>query len=93
MKYYKVQKEKNYWDVNGKYLGCAIENELITEREMKKCGYPFTSNFMPVEIKKTTITKPNGDILVTNTTRVTGKGQVYFVNKFLFINQKNDKEI
>ena len=40
------------------------------------------------EIKKTTITKPNGDILVTNTTRVTGKGQVYFVNKFLYNKMK-----
>lgn len=53
MKYYKVQKEKNYWDKNGKYLGCAVENELMTEREMKKWGFPFTDNFIPVEIKKT----------------------------------------
>lgn len=35
------------------------------------------------EIKKTSITKPSGDILVTTTTKVTGKGQIYFVNKFL----------
>lgn len=35
------------------------------------------------EVKKTTITKPNGIILITATTKVTGKGQVYFVNKFL----------
>lgn len=35
------------------------------------------------EIKKTSITKPSGDILVTITTKVTGKGQIYFVNKFL----------
>ena len=41
------------------------------------------------EIKKTTIQKPNGDTLITNTTKVTGKGQVYFVNKFLHNNQKN----
>ena len=41
------------------------------------------------EIKKTVITKPSGDSLVTTTTKVTGKGQIYFVNKFLFeaINQ------
>ena len=36
------------------------------------------------EIKKTVITKPNGDSLVTTTTKVTGKGQIYFVNKFLY---------
>lgn len=35
------------------------------------------------EIKKTTITKPNNTLLVTVTTKVTGKGQIYFVNKFI----------
>lgn len=35
------------------------------------------------EIKKNTITNPNGSIRTTSTTKVTGKGQVYFVNKFL----------
>lgn len=35
------------------------------------------------EIKKTTITKPDGDIIVTTTSKVTGKGQIYFVNKFI----------
>ncbi|MDR1221437.1 MAG: phage antirepressor KilAC domain-containing protein [Tannerella sp.] len=35
------------------------------------------------EIKKTSITKPDGTVLVTRTTKVTGKGQIYFVNKFL----------
>lgn len=36
------------------------------------------------EIKKTVITKPSGDSLVTTTTKVTGKGQIYFVNRFLY---------
>ncbi len=35
------------------------------------------------EIKQTTINKPDGTILVSTTTKVSGKGQVYFVNKFL----------
>lgn len=35
------------------------------------------------EIKQTTINKPDGTILVTTTPKITGKGQVYFVNKFL----------
>ena len=35
------------------------------------------------EIKKTTINKPDGTTLVSTTTKVTGKGQIYFVNKFL----------
>lgn len=35
------------------------------------------------EMKKTTITKPDGSVLVSTTTKVTGKGQIYFVDKFL----------
>lgn len=35
------------------------------------------------EVKKTTITKPDGTVLVTSTTKCTGTGQIYFVNKFL----------
>lgn len=35
------------------------------------------------EIKKITITKPDGTTLVNSTTKVTGRGQIYFVNKFL----------
>lgn len=35
------------------------------------------------EIKKTLITKPNGTTLVSTTPMVTGRGQVYFVNKML----------
>ena len=35
------------------------------------------------EVKKTSINKPDGTVLVTTTTKVTGKGQIYFVEKFL----------
>lgn len=35
------------------------------------------------EIKKRTITKSNGDLITVSTPLVTGKGQVYLVNKFL----------
>ncbi len=37
------------------------------------------------EIKKTVITKPDGTSLVTTTPKVTGKGQIFFVNRFLYI--------
>ena len=40
------------------------------------------------EIKKTIINKPDGTILVTTTTKVTGKGQIYFINKFLRAKQQ-----
>lgn len=37
------------------------------------------------EIKQTTVNKPDGAVLVTITTKVTAKGQIYFVDKFLNI--------
>ena len=36
-----------------------------------------------MEVKERTINNPDGSIRVTITTKVTGKGQQYFVNKFL----------
>lgn len=35
------------------------------------------------EVKERTITNPDGSTRITLTTKVTGKGQVYFINKFL----------
>ena len=35
------------------------------------------------EIKESTISNPDGSIRITKTPKVTGKGQIYFVNKFL----------
>ena len=40
------------------------------------------------EIKKTTINRPDSDPLIQTTTKVTGKGQIYFVNKFLYNKNK-----
>lgn len=33
-------------------------------------------------VKETSITNPDGSIRITKTTKVTGKGQIYFINKF-----------
>lgn len=35
------------------------------------------------EVKESTVDNPDGSVRVTRTTKVTGKGQQYFVNKFL----------
>lgn len=35
------------------------------------------------EIKERTLNNPDGSVRITRTTKLTGKGQVYFVNKFL----------
>lgn len=36
-----------------------------------------------MEIKETTINNPNGNVKINKTTKITGKGQTYFINKFL----------
>lgn len=35
------------------------------------------------EIKESTRTAPDGHVIIQRTTKVTGKGQIYFINKFL----------
>ena len=35
------------------------------------------------EVKESTISNPDGSVRITKTPKVTGKGQQYFVNKFL----------
>ena len=66
---------------------------------MRKSGYLIKSGSsynMPVqryveqglfEVKESNIQNPDGSVRITRTTKVTGKGQIYFVNKFL--NGKN----
>jgi prophage antirepressor-like protein len=46
-----------------------------------------------IEVKKSTYTTPDGNTFVTNTPKITGKGQIYFVNRVLYdlINDKMEK--
>ena len=39
------------------------------------------------KIKESTITHSNGSVSISKTTKVTGKGQQYFINKFIKINE------
>ena len=41
------------------------------------------------EIKESNVQNPDGSVRITRTTKVTGKGQVYFVNKFLDKREEN----
>ncbi len=60
---------------NGYLIRQKGENyNLPTQRSMEQGLF---------EIKKRTINNPDGSIRTTRTPKVTGKGQVYFVNKFL----------
>lgn len=76
-----------------KQNGTDIGQRRLFER-LKVDGYLMTrgtSRNMPtqksmelglMEIKERTINNPDGTVLVTKTTKITGKGQVYFVNKY-----------
>lgn len=35
------------------------------------------------EVKESNVQNPDGSIRITRTTKITGRGQLYFVNKFL----------
>lgn len=72
---------------NGINIG---QNRLF--RWLRENGYLMNNSNMPkqryveqglFEIKESSINNPDGSIRVTRTTKVTGKGQVYFINKFL----------
>lgn len=60
------------------------ENDFLiksgTSRNMPKQRYVEHGLF---EVKESNIQNPDGSVRTTRTTKVTGKGQVYFVNKFL----------
>ena len=51
-----------------------------TSKNMPKQRYVEQGLF---EVKESNIQNPDGSVRITKTTKVTGKGQVYFVNKFL----------
>lgn len=70
------------WLRDNKYLGSHGERYNIPNQEYIERGY--------FELKKGTRSGDNGVMHTTITPKVTGKGQVYFVNKFLSMkeNQK-----
>lgn len=97
--------ESSYIDANGAKRPMFVMNRdgfsllamgLTGAKAMQfKVGFIEQFNAMETglfEIKKTTIQKPDGCTIVSNTTKVTGKGQIYFVNKFLHNNQKGIKQ-
>lgn len=57
------------------YLGNKGEQYNLPTQKSMELGV--------MEIKKSTITQPDGSIRVTSTPKITGKGQLYFINKLL----------
>lgn len=63
------------WMRENRYLGKHGENwNVPTQYAMDRKLF---------EIKERTINNPDGSVRITRTTKVTGKGQIHFINKFL----------
>lgn len=58
-------------------------NYLIKSGERKNMPTQMAMDLGLFEVKERTVNNPDGSIRITKTTKVTGKGQIYFVNKFL----------
>ena len=67
------------------------ENGFLIKRKGTDYNMPTqrSAEMKLFEVKETTINNPDGSIRISRTPKVTGKGQQYFINKFL----KNDDSI
>ena len=83
--------KQNGIDIGGTRLFAWLrENGYLIRRKGTDYNMP-TQQSMELElfrIKETTISRSNGRTSISKTPKVTGKGQVYFINKFLTKNQK-----
>ncbi|MGX9756224.1 phage antirepressor [Clostridioides difficile] len=66
------------------------DNGYLIKRKGEDYNIPTqkSMNLGIMEVKKRVINNPDGSTKVTRTVKITGKGQVYFVNKF-----KNNKQL
>lgn len=63
---------------------------LIKSGERRRMPTQKSMDMKLFEVKERTIDNPDGSVRLTRTTKVTGKGQQYFINKFLC---KTDKTV
>ena len=77
--------KQNGYDIGQKRLFQWMrDNEyLIKDGSSKNMPTQKGMDLKLFEVKERTINNPDGSIRVTKTTKVTGKGQVYFINKFI----------
>ena len=59
---------------NGYLIKCGSSKNMPMQRYVEQGLF---------EVKESTVQNPDGSVRITKTTKVTGKGQIYFVNKFL----------
>lgn len=61
------------------------ENGYLIRQKGENYNLPtqYSMELGLMEIKKRTINNPDGSVRLTSTTKITGKGQIYFVDKFI----------
>ena len=59
---------------NGYLMKCGSSRNVPTQRYLEQGLF---------EVKESNVQNPDGSIRITRTTKITGRGQLYFVNKFL----------
>lgn len=81
--------KQNGVDTGQKRLFEMLRNEgfLIKGGSSKNMPTQRSMEMGLFEVKESTISNPDGSMRVTKTTKVTGKGQQYFTNRFLSTNQ------
>lgn len=77
--------KQNGADIGQKRLFEWLRNNgfLIKSGESRNMPTQKAMELRLFEVKERTISNPDGSIRTTKTTKVTGKGQVYFVKKFI----------
>lgn len=59
------------------------EGYLIKSGERKNMPTQTAMEMKLFEVKESTVNNPDGSVRITRTTKVTGKGQQYFINRYL----------
>lgn len=78
--------KQNGYDIGEKRLFTWLrDNGYLIKRKGTDYNTPTqrSMNLGLFEIKETAITRSSGSVTVSKTTKVTGKGQSYFINKFI----------
>lgn len=88
--------KQNGYDIGQKKLFAWMrENGYLIKQKGSSYNMP-TQRAMEMglfKIKESTIVQPDGSVRLTRTVKVTGKGQQYFINKFLTIVAEMDKAV
>ena len=81
----KILKQNGVDIGQNRLFGWMRDNGYLIKRKGTDYNMPMQKSMEMglFEIKERTITNPDGSVRITKTVLVTGKGQQYFINKFL----------